>query len=152
MKEASEPSRAYRPAIDRNATLGSRTSTTEARRLLIVDDSRIVRDLLVELVRGMHLDFRISAAADGDSALRLFDGERPEVVLLDVDLPKGSGFDLLADMKLRQPTCVIGMLTSYDCPEFRENALRLGAAFFFGKTTDFGRIPGVLRLLAGGRG
>ncbi len=148
MKEASEPTRACHPAIDRNATLGSRTPTREARRLLIVDDSPIVRNLLVELVHGLQLGFRVCAAADCDSALRLFDGERPEVVLLDLELPKGSGFDLLADMKLRRPTCVIGMLTSYDCPEFRENARRLGAAFFFGKTTDFSRIPSVLEQFA----
>ncbi len=148
MKAAGEPLGGDCPSGDRNAIPGSRTPTVEARRLLIVDDSRIVQDFLAEIISDLQVGFRIVSATDGEMALRLFDEERPEVVLLDISLPELNGFDLLAEMKLRRPACAVIMLTGDDYPEFRANALRLGADFFIGKTTDFWRIPGLLTLLA----
>ena len=73
---------------------------------------------------------------------------RPAVVVLDLELPGASGFDLLAQFKLRQPACVVIVLTTYAYPEFRENALRLGADYFFSKAMEFERVTEVLSALA----
>jgi two-component system response regulator DesR len=65
-------------------------------------------------------------------------------VVLDIELPGLNGFDLLAQFKLQRPGCVVIVLTTYAYPEFRENAMRLGADYFFDKAMEFERVTEVL--------
>ena len=72
---------------------------------------------------------------------------QPEAVVLDLELPGVSGFDLLTQFKRRRPGCVVIVLTTYAYPEFRDNALRLGADYFFAKAMEFERVTEVLSAL-----
>ena len=120
-------------------------------RVLIVEDSRIVSERLVSMINSLNLNIRLTTAADGPVAEQLFGSLHPDAVVLDIALPTANGFDLLVRFKSQQPACVVIMLTTYAYPEFRENAKRLGAEFFFSKNMDFERVVDVLAAMAAGR-
>jgi DNA-binding NarL/FixJ family response regulator len=115
--------------------------------VLIAEDSSIVCERLTALIQQLHQPIRVSTAADGTRALELFRESFPDAVVLDIELPGLNGFDLLAQFRLLRPRCVVIVLTTYAYPEFRDNALRLGADHFFSKTMEFERVPEVLAAL-----
>ena len=116
-------------------------------RVLIIEDSPIVRERLIALIDQLHLPIRVAAVADGLQAVLRFEKLCPDAVALDIELPGLNGFDLLAQFKLQRPGCVVIMLTTYAYPEFRENAMRLGADHFFDKAMEFERVTEVLSAL-----
>jgi YesN/AraC family two-component response regulator len=116
-------------------------------RVLIIEDSPIVRERLIALIDQLHLPIRVAAVADGLQAVLRFEKLCPDAVVLDIELPGLNGFDLLAQFKLQRPGCVVIMLTTYAYPEFRENAMRLGADHFFDKAMEFERVTEVLSAL-----
>ncbi len=103
---------------------------------------------LAALISRLHPCIKTAVTNDGLQAMPLFEELRPDAVVLDIELPGSSGFDLLAQFKLQRPACVVIMLTTYAYPEFRENARRLGADHFFDKAMEFEQVTGVLASLA----
>ena len=80
-------------------------------RCVVIDDEKPARDRLKRLL-GAHPDFEIvGEAADAEAAVRLIDETTPDLCFLDVQMPEGTGFDVLARVK-RVP-CVI-FVTAYD--------------------------------------
>jgi diguanylate cyclase (GGDEF)-like protein len=71
--------------------------TTPSRRLLLVDDDAPTRSLLREL--GEEAGFEVQEAASGEDALRAIASNRPDVVLLDVRMPKMDGFEVLKSLR-----------------------------------------------------
>lgn len=119
---------------------------TEILRVLVVEDSPIVaerlRECLRELPGVLHVDTlsRESAAVE-----RLTRGDI-DVIILDLHLERGTGFGVLRSLKAfngNRPIAII--FTNYDLPEYRRQALALGAHEFLDKARDFERIPGVLQ-------
>ncbi len=73
---------------------------------------------------------------------------KPDVVILDIRMPGGSGIDVLRKLKKDRPALTVIMLTKYAYPQYRERCLALGADFFLDKATDFDRIPEILNRLS----
>ena len=67
-------------------------------KILVVDDEQLIRWTLTEALKGWQ--YAPLEAASVAAALEAFEAERPATVLLDINLPDGSGLDLLRDMKL----------------------------------------------------
>ena len=100
---------------------GERNRST---RVMVVEDSP---DILQVLRRGLQRrGYEVLACADGESALRTFGRERPDIVVLDLVLPDADGIDLCYQMQEAQETPVI-MLTSRDSVSDRVEGLRAGA-------------------------
>ncbi len=66
-------------------------------KLLIADDDRLIRAMLSDILT--DLGHRVVAAADGEEAVRLFEAERPDAVILDFLMPRLSGLDALQVMR-----------------------------------------------------
>lgn len=112
--------------------------------VLIVDDSSIVRERLEQLlgeIAGIHL---VGLANSARAALVQFHLHQPQAVILDIQMPDGSGIDVLAQIKREFPSCNVIMLTSYDEPAFRDKCAQIGADHFFHKSTEFERVVDVL--------
>lgn len=118
---------------------------TDFLRVLVVEDSPIVaerlRECLKEVPGVLHVDTlnRESAAVE-----RLTRGDI-DVIILDLHLERGTGFGVLRSLKQfngNRPIAII--FTNYDLPEYRRQALALGAHDFLDKARDFERIPTVL--------
>src|SRR5215208_2840091 len=74
-----------------------------------------------------------SEAATVAGGVAAFDAEEPQAVLLDIDLPDGSGLDALREIKSRQPDAVVIMITANVLIQNTISALRGGAYDFVGK-------------------
>jgi DNA-binding NarL/FixJ family response regulator len=69
---------------------------------------------------------------------------RPEVVILDIRMPEGSGIDVLKGMQGEKLTPITIVLTNFAFSQYRKKCLQLGARFFFDKSADFTQVSEVL--------
>lgn len=102
-----------------------------AGKILIVDDDRYVRMALGEALRSW--DFEVLEADSIKTAWQIFSDEEPPIVLLDIDLPDGSGLDLLTRIKQEKAETIVVMITGNVDVENSVAALRGGAHDFIGK-------------------
>jgi len=103
-------------------------------RLLIVDDSAYNRRNISEVFAGHPEVEVVGKAADGEEALRLATLLKPDVITLDLEMPRMDGFTFLRILMSRQPTPVI-VVSSYSQKENVFKALELGALDFVAKPT-----------------
>ena len=94
-------------------------------KILVVDDDPMIRWTLSEALRGWGYEPIEAGTVAG--ALFSFDAERPTAVLLDINLPDGSGLDVLTEIKRKQPQAVVIMITANVMIEDTISALRGGA-------------------------
>ena len=113
-------------------------------RILIADDSAVVRDRLIRLLTDLRGIEVVGQAEDAIEARNLAEKLRPDVAILDLRMPKGSGADVLCDIKKLDPTPKVIMLTNYPHPENREKCMDGGADYFFDKSTEFQKVVSVL--------
>lgn len=103
-------------------------------KILVVDDDQMMRLSLGEALRSWgYVPVEAGTVAD---AISVFDAEVPSVVLLDIDLPDGSGLDALREIKSRQSEAVVIMITGNVLVENTISALRGGAYDFIGKPVN----------------
>ena len=96
-------------------------------RVLLVDDHAVVRAglrMLIESRPGLKV---IGEAANGSAALEMAARERPEIILLDLDLGSDNGLDLLPELLSTAPSTRVILLTGVRDPEIHYRAVRLGA-------------------------
>ena len=104
-------------------------------RLLVVDDSAYNRRVIAEIFDG-HPDVEVvGKAADGEEALRMVGTLRPDVLTLDLEMPRMDGFTFLRIVMSRFPAQVI-VVSSYSQRENVFRALELGALDFVAKPTQ----------------
>ena len=113
-------------------------------RVLIADDSLVIRERLTDMLselRGVEL---VGQAEDALEARSLAEKLKPDVAILDVRMPGGSGVDVLHDIKRRNPEIKVIMLTAYPHPEVRNRCVQEGADYFLEKSTEFTRVAPIL--------
>src|ERR1043165_5937967 len=96
-------------------------------KVLIADDSPLIRKRLTQMLADMDHVAVVGAATDGPEALRLFEAHRPGAVVLDLQMPGQNGLEVLAKIREQDRSCAVVMLTNYDLPEFRTACLNAGA-------------------------
>ncbi len=115
--------------------------------ILLVDDSEADLELATVAIEHSPVDAAVRTAPDGQEALNMAKERAPDLVLLDLSMPKLSGFETLellhADEGLRDVPVVI--LTTSDRDVDRERAHALGAAAYIVKEDDFSRFEAVLQ-------
>jgi len=117
--------------------------------ILIADDHDVVRAGLKTLLEDS--DIRIVAeATGGDAALKLAKKHKPDLVLLDVRMPEGSGLDCLARIKLDLPNTPVVMFSGYDNPTYVARAVALGAAGYISKSATRTELINAIRAAASG--
>jgi two-component system, NtrC family, response regulator AtoC len=112
-------------------------------KILVVDDERLIRWTLTEALRGWgYVPIEADTVTAGLSA---FDAEQPSVVLLDINLPDGSGLDVLGEIKRRRPQAVVVMITANVLVDDTIAALRGGAYDFIGKPINLDELQVTIR-------
>jgi chemosensory pili system protein ChpA (sensor histidine kinase/response regulator) len=101
--------------------------------ILVVDDSITVRRVTQRLLK--REGFRVALAADGLLALEMLQGERPSVVLTDIEMPRMDGFDLVRNIRSdsRLSHMPIIMITSRIAEKHRDYARELKVDHYLGK-------------------
>jgi two-component system, OmpR family, response regulator len=101
------------------------TAGSAEARLLVVDDEETILGLLSGSLR--FAGFEVATAASGAEALRAAAASRPDLVLLDVTMPDGDGFEVLRRMRSSGPDVPVIFLTARDAVPERVTGLALGA-------------------------
>ena len=101
--------------------------------LLAVDDEVGVRESLKMV---FSKEYRLLEAASVDAAIRKVQEERPQVVLLDILMPKTDGIEILRQIKMIHPSCEVIMLTGVNSQQLAAKAMDFGAFDFIGKPFD----------------
>ncbi len=108
-------------------------------KVLVVDDEEALRFLLASELEAEA--FEVQSAGDGDEAIDLVRGmtergERFDIVLLDIKMPRVDGFEVLKYVKGNAPETKVIMLTAYADVKNAIESLRLGASDFVSKPYD----------------
>ena len=113
--------------------------------VLVVDDSITVRRVTQRLLQ--REGYRVALAADGLQGLEKLQGERPAVILSDIEMPRMDGFDFVrnvrADAQLRDLPVI--MITSRIAEKHREHARELGVSHYLGKPYSEEELLGLIK-------
>jgi DNA-binding NtrC family response regulator len=101
--------------------------------LLAVDDEMGVRESLKMV---FAKEYRLLEAASVDAAIRKVEEEKPQVVLLDILMPKTDGIEILRQIKAIHPGCEVIMLTGVNSQQLAAKATDFGAFDFISKPFD----------------
>ena len=141
----------------KNELFESNRSTNQAKerdtmKVFIADDSQILRERLKTMLSDFP-EVEISGQAqDTPEAIRSIKELKPDVVILDIRMPGGSGIEVLQSIKKDRPEIKVIVFTNYPYPQYRKKCMDLGADFFFAKATESDQIPvAVSELIQGSR-
>ena len=119
-------------------------------RVLVVDDHELLRAGLVTVLASDPAIEVVAQAPDGPTAVSLAMDLRPDVVLMDVEMPGGDGITAIAQLRERAPDVRCLVLTMFDLDDYVMEALSAGAAGFLLKTTDPAVLTASVRSCAAG--
>ncbi len=119
-------------------------------RVLVVDDHELLRAGLVTVLASDPAIEVVAQAPDGPTAVSLAMDLRPDVVLMDVEMPGGDGITAIAQLRERAPSVRCLVLTMFDLDDYVVEALRAGAAGFLLKTTEPAVLTASVRSCAAG--
>jgi DNA-binding NarL/FixJ family response regulator len=119
-------------------------------RVVLVDDQTLVRQGIRSLLSLAPEVDVVGEASDGDEGLAVIDRERPDVVLLDIRMPRKNGLDVLRELQAasRLPPTIV--LTTFDDDELLLEAVRAGAKGYLLKDVSLEALTGAISAVANG--
>jgi DNA-binding NtrC family response regulator len=118
------------------------------RRLLIVDDEPLILEVLTEHFKS---DYDVETALNGADALGAILRERPDVVMLDINMPRMNGVEVLKDIKQIDESIAVIMVTANEQVSMAAEALRSGAFGYVPKPFDFRYLDHMLATILASR-
>ena len=116
--------------------------------VLVVDDSAQLRDAVCDWMTTLAEFEIVGTASDGEEAIRRVEGLRPDLVLMDANMPTLDGFSATRRMKSRAECPKIVIISFYDSDIVRREAWAAGADGFVPKADLMRSLPGIVRGLA----
>lgn len=120
-------------------------------RVLIADDQKVVREGLVSLIGLLPGIDVVGAAIDGDDAVRQAGELRPDVVLMDLNMPRCNGVEATERLREAQPQTRVVVLTTYSDDAWVFSALQAGARGFLTKDAGAEEIHRAITAVAAGQ-
>lgn len=105
---------------------------------------RQIKELLSEVANACL----VGDAANVEEAIYGILKTKPDIVILDIQMPGGSGIDVLKEIKNKMPETKFIVFTNYTMPQYREKCIALGAEYFLDKSFDFNQVPDALSKLS----
>lgn len=122
----------------------------ESIRILIVDDQRILREGLRTLLE-LESDLAVAAEAeDGQAALDQYAEHQPDIVLMDIRMPRLDGVEATRRLCQRWPAARVIILTTFDDDAYVFDGLRAGALGYLLKDVSGQELADAIRKVAGG--
>ena len=100
----------------------------EGSKILLVDDNPEIIQLLTDFLSPYNCE--VFKASMGKEAIELLEREAVEIAILDIKLPDMDGIALLDEIRLRDPTIGVVMITGYNDPDMIIEAMKKGASDF----------------------
>ena len=109
----------------------------------------VLRERLLEMLQEIPGVEVLGCAEDGLHAIRCIRELKPDAVVLDIQMPCGTGLDVLKNTKHGPEAPLFIVFTNFPYPQYRKRALECGAQFFFDKTTEFEKLRELFGQLTG---
>jgi len=116
-------------------------------KVFIADDSGAVVKRLADLLDEVPGAQLVGQANDVREAVEGVQKLRPDVLILDLQMPGGTGLDVLRAIRVDHPHLYVLICTNYPYSQLREECFGAGANFFLDKSAEFEKIPAILREL-----
>jgi DNA-binding NarL/FixJ family response regulator len=110
--------------------------------VLLVEDSPRIAERMRDLLENEAGAEVVCVAADEQGAIDAAKSYEADVMILDLQLRRGTGFGVLRALGSKRPATII--MTNYALPQYRAKALELGVEHFLDKSVDFERLPEIL--------
>ncbi len=111
----------------------------------IVEDSIPVRDRLLRTLEGVDGLDLVGTAEDVPAAIADLTTSHPDALILDLQLPSGSGLQVLRAVRERLPRMRVIVMTNFAAEPYRKAAMAAGAEIFLDKSAEFDRVREILR-------
>ncbi len=119
-------------------------------RILLADDQATVRGALAALLR-LEKDIEVVAEVGrADDVLKAAMEKKPDVALLDIEMPGGDGLDAAAVLRKELPSCRVLMLTTFGRPGYLRRAMESGAVGFLTKDMPAAQLASAIRRTVAG--
>jgi len=119
-------------------------------RILLAEDHIVVRQGTRQLLEREHDLEVVGEAGDGEEAIRLTNKLKPDVIIMDVAMPKLSGIEATKQIKELLPSAIVLVLTGYDYDEYIFSLLEAGAAGYLLKDVSGDELIGAIRAVYAG--
>ncbi|MGV9265892.1 response regulator [Kitasatospora sp. NPDC003701] len=121
-------------------------------RVLLADDEHLIRGALAALL-SLEEDITVVAqAASGPEALAMAQAHRPDIAVLDLQMPGLDGIEVATELRRLLPECRSMIVTGHGRPGYLKRALEVGVRGFLPKTVSAADLAGIIRTVrAGGR-
>jgi DNA-binding NarL/FixJ family response regulator len=119
--------------------------------ILVVEDFALLRSSVMQWLRVQFPGFHVKGVGTAEEALEHARISRPDVVLMDIDLPGINGFEATSLFRVRSPATAVVMLTMHDTPGHRQAAAAAGASGYVAKTDLEEQLGATLESLLGER-
>jgi len=120
-----------------------------ALRVLLVEDSRVLAERLRESLDTLDNVEVVGLVADESAAVAAVLDQRPDVIILDLQLKEGTGFGVMQRLGETRPVIIV--FTNYMLPEYQRIASSLGVQHFLNKSMDYERLPQLLQEIGASR-
>ena len=112
-------------------------------RILLADDELHIRKMMGAVIKSMGFDV-VAEAANGNEAVALFLKEKPDIALLDINMPIKTGIEALKEIIAASPDACVIMLTSVSDLETVQEVIKLGAAQYIRKDMQLNEIKKIV--------
>ena len=117
-------------------------------KVVIADDNTPIRERIIKLLSDLPNVEIVGEAIDGVETAVIVRKTHPDVVILDLQMPKLSGLEILPRLKEMDPSPVIVVLTNYSTSPMKAMCTRKGADHFFDKSTEFEKAIAVIETMS----
>ena len=118
-------------------------------KMLVADDHEVVRFGLRTLMADTEVEI-VAEVATGEDAIKYAIENDPDVVLMDIRMPRGDGLNALGRIKLDKPDMPILMLSTFDNPTYIARSVALGASGYLLKNCTREKLLNAIRIAASG--
>ena len=119
-------------------------------KVLIADDSTLIRMNLRKLLSSVKTISSVLVSQDVPSTIEQLTSANPDVVILDIQMPGGTGFDVLKYIQETNLSITTIVLTNFASDNNKKKSIELGADYFFDKSNEYERILDILNTVKQG--
>ena len=112
--------------------------------VLIIDNSEVIQERLGAMILEIKGVQKLLIAGSAMEGIKLAKNDKPEFIILDINLPDMNGMEALKEIKKDCPAACVAVLTNYPYPSYRTRCMDLGADYFFDKSAEYMKTKEIL--------
>ena len=117
-------------------------------KVIIADDSKLIRDRIAERMKLIDTVNIVAQTTNSFETIEEIRKHKPDILILDIRMPEGSGINVLKYIKKTKKRIVIIVVTNYPIVQYKNKCFELGADYFFSKASEFDEVFKLVEKLA----